>query len=74
MATLRQEKCADLVEDVEGSRVAFLDGEDEGESDDRLLAAGERREVGELVGAVEADQDRETDHFLFVFGSTSGTN
>ena len=63
-----------LVEDVEWGRVAFLDGEDEGQGNDGLLAAGERRDVGELVGAVEADQDREANHFLIVPGSIPGAN
>jgi len=64
---MRQEaRLTDLIKDVEWSRVALLDSEDEGESDDGLLAAGQGPHVGELVAVAEADQDRQADSLFFV--------
>ena len=54
------ERGLDLVEDVEGARPGEEDGEDEGERDQRLLAAGEQRELaGRLAGRGDLDLDAE---------------
>lgn len=44
---LRVERSVDLVEEVEWRRVALLNGEDERQRDETLLAAGQ---VGHLAG------------------------
>ena len=50
----------DLVEDVEGAGPGEEDGEDEGDRDQRLLAAGEQRELaGRLAGRGDLDLDAE---------------
>ncbi len=50
----------DLVEDVEGARPRQEDGEDEGDRDQRLLTAGEQRELaGRLAGRGDLDLDAE---------------
>ena len=50
----------DLVEDVEGTRSGEEDGEDEGERDQRLLPAGEQRELaGRLARRGDLDLDPE---------------
>ena len=52
------ERGLDLVEDVEGAGSGEEDGEDEGERDQRLLAAGEQRELaGRLAGRRDLDLD-----------------
>ena len=57
----------DLVEDVEGARAGEEDGEDEGERDQRLLAAGEQRELaGRLAGRGDLDLDPELLALLFL--------
>ena len=54
------ERGLDLVEDVEGARPGEEDGEDEGQRDQRLLAAGEQRELaGRLAGRGDLDLDPE---------------
>ncbi len=55
-----------LVKDVKRCRIAFLDGEDECESDDRLLTARQCLHVSHLAGASEAGQDGQTNGFFFV--------
>ena len=57
----------DLVEDVEGAGPGEEDGEDEGERDERLLAAGEQRELARrLAGRGDLDLDPELLALLFL--------
>ncbi len=54
------ERSLDLVEDVEGAGPGEEDGEDEGQRDQRLLTAGEQRELaGRLAGRGDLDLDPE---------------
>ena len=57
----------DLVEDVEGAGPGEEDGEDEGQRDQRLLAAREQRELaGRLAGRGDLDLDPELLALLFL--------
>ena len=57
----------DLVEDVEGARPGEEDGEDEGQRDQRLLAAGEQLELARrLAGRGDLDLDPELVALLFL--------
>ena len=54
-AVLGVQGSVDLVKQVKGCRVAALDGKDEGQSNERLLAARQELQAHRLVAATERD-------------------